>query len=63
MHSDLPRHPGIRIERIIGKTRTGILLRLGVTVALILIAVFGVPWFLVPAGVIAGAVLYLSRRR
>ena len=65
MRPDLPRHPGISSNKISVKGWAGLVFTLGVMV-LFLIALPEIRWFFVltlPAGVLAGAVLYLLHRR
>jgi hypothetical protein len=65
MHSDLPKHPGIRIDKISVRSWVGLVFAVGVMV-FFLIALPAVRWFLLltlPAGILAGVVLFFLHRR
>ena len=65
MHYAPDRHSGIRIDKISVKSWVGLVFTVGVMV-MFLIALPEIRWFFVltlPAGILAGAVLYLLHRR
>jgi len=65
MHSNLSRHPGIRIDKTPVRSWVGLVFAVGVMV-LFLIALPAVRWFLLltlPAGMLAGVVLFFLHRR
>ena len=65
MRSDLPKHPGIGIDKIWPKSWMGLVSRAAI-IAMVMIAVPGVHWlivFVVPLAILVAGALFLLHRR